>query len=137
MPTTRNFTRVRSEDDRANGHAIVDTVPVVTETVTITRPEVRTTDVGKDPARWDWEDLRNYVVREIESRFGEFPKDPLRLKGIFQGFARRHGELAGPIAVAAFELHGGRWKGAPISVTRFCAGSDPYFAVPIRNSLTR
>jgi hypothetical protein len=114
--------------------------PRVRETVTVTRDEtlateVRTTDVGKNPAEWNWEDLRNYVVRQIQTFHGEFPIDQMKLSGIFKGFLRRHGAMAGPIAVAAFDLHHGRWKGAPISVTRFCAGSDPYFAEPIKRSL--
>lgn len=117
-------------------------VPVVRETVTVTRDEpsmaieVRTTDVGKDPTKWDWRDLRNYVVRQIQAFHGEFPIEELKVIGIFKGFARRHGELAGPIAVAAFDLHHGRWRGAPISVTRFCAGSDEFFADPIKRSLS-
>lgn len=136
------------DEARANGLKTVQvqqTIPAVRETLTVTRPEpvaapvqsreARTTDVGKDPHAWSWEDLRNYVVREIETRFGEFPKDPIRLRAIFYSFHQRHGELAGPIAKAAFELHGGRWKGAPVSVTRFCKGSDQYFAIPIKERL--
>jgi hypothetical protein len=131
---------------RAQGARTVQvtaTVPSVRETLTVTRlspapatRETRTTDVGKSPEEWSWEDLRNYVVRQIETFFGEFPKDPARLRGIFSSFHARHGRMAGPIAVAAFETFGGRWKGAPISVTRFCLKSDPWFADPIKQRLS-
>lgn len=131
---------------RANGQHTVrveQTIPVVRETLTVTRPEpvvaareTRTTDIGKDPRDWSADDLRNYVVRQIETFFGDFPKEPQKIAGIFRSFHSRYGEWAGPIAVAAFDLYAGRWRGAPISVTRFCKGSDPYFSDPIKQRLT-
>lgn len=135
------------DEARAQGQRTVrasTTVPTVRETVTITRTEpvaapaareARTSHVGKDPADWTWENLRDYVVRQIESFHGPFPKEPAKIAGIFRSFHSRYGRDAGPIAVAAFELYRGRWKGSPISVTRFCRGSDQYFADPIRERL--
>jgi len=111
-----------------------ETVSVVRAPVESAR-EVRTTDVGKPSAEWGWEDLRNYVTRQIQISFGDFPIDPVKHRAIFSSFCTRHGEMAGPIAVAAFDLFGGRWNGAPISVNRFCKASDQYFAIPIKERL--
>jgi hypothetical protein len=118
--------------------------PQVRESLTVTRRtepvvesrEYRVTDIGKAPEDWSWEDLRNYVVRQIETRFGPFPIDPPRLASIFRSFHQRHGAMAGPIAVTAFDLFGGKWKGSNISVNRFCKASDKYFAEEIAQRLT-
>lgn len=124
-----------TELDQAGGTKLIrDTIPVVTDTFTVRREE-RTTDAGKAPQTWTWEDLRNYVVREIEQRFGAFPRDPLKEKSIFSSFIKRHGDKAGPIAKFAFELCDGMWKGAPINVQRFCKNSDPYFAIEIASKI--
>jgi hypothetical protein len=115
-----------------------ETVPQVVETVTVLRPETRATDRGQRPEDWGWEELRDYLVRNITARFGPFPmqQNPAQLAGIVKGFLRRHGAQAGPIAVAAFETFGGYWKGSPIAIQRFCANSDPYFAEPIAERIT-
>lgn len=111
------------------------TAPVIQERVSVRRPETRTTDVGKGAASWTWEDLRNYVVRSIERIHGPFPRDAIKEKAIFSSFVTRWGAQAGPIAKFAFEECEGRWRGAPVSVTRFCKGSDHYFAAPIAERL--
>lgn len=108
---------------------------VVQEEVTYRRPETRATDIGKAVEDWTWEDLRNYVVRRIEAVHGAFPRDPRKEKGIFSSFVSRHGQLAGAIAQFAFDVCDGIWKGSPISVTRFCKASDPYFADEIKARL--
>lgn len=115
--------------------APVETAPVIRESVTIRRPETRVTDVGKEPAAWTWEDLRNYVVRRIEAVHGAFPREMPKENAIFRSFASRWGALAGPIARFAFEECAGMWHGAPVRVTRFAKGSDPYFAQPIAERL--
>jgi hypothetical protein len=114
----------------------VEAVPVITERVTIRRPETRVTDVGKDPGTWTWEDLRNYVVRSIEKIHGPFPRDSVKEKAIFSGFLSRWEDQAGRIAQFAFDSCDGMWRGAPIAVQRFCKASDPYFAIPIVERLT-
>lgn len=86
-------------------------------------------------SEWGWEELRDYVVSEIISRFGAFPRNPLKESGIFKGFMTRWGTQAEPIARAAFDVHGGYWRSAPITVTRFAANCDPYFAAVIAASL--
>lgn len=81
---------------------------------------------------WTPEQLRDYVVVEIEKVVGVFPRKPeYKEMAIFKGFCSRYGERAAEIARHAFEVEGGYWRSAPISVTRFCANSDPYFADPI------
>lgn len=116
----------------------VDTMPrqarvatptvVVTETVTLTqRPSEARAFVAKDEASWGWDDLRDYVVAQIEQRFGVFPRDAKKEAGIFKAFLSRYGDKAPAIARYAFETCDGFWCGAPISVNRFCKGSDPYF----------
>jgi hypothetical protein len=108
----------------------------VTETITVAQiPSESRAYLTRDPAAWTWSDLRDYVVHEIEARFGTWPRDSKREYGIFNRFAREHGALAGPIAKYAFEQKDGFWAGAPISVNRFCKGSDAYFAEPIKDRL--
>lgn len=80
---------------------------------------------------WGWEQIRDYVVAGIEQQTGSFPRNPLTEAGIFKGFKARWGELAGPIAIYAIDVAEAWWQNAPISVNRFCKGSDPYFADPI------
>jgi hypothetical protein len=41
------------------------------------------------------------------------------------------------IAKFAFEILDGRWRGAPVKITRFCKASDPYFAQPIDEYLRK
>lgn len=85
---------------------------------------------------WGWEECRDYVVRKIEERWGTSPRDPLKEAGIFKGFVGRWGSQAKPIAIAACEAHGCIWRSAPLTVTRFTKGNDPYFASVIAANLT-
>lgn len=110
--------------------------PVITETVTVTPlPSESRTHLLADAGAWGWSELRDYVVSEIEKRFGAFPRDQKKEYGIFSRFAREHGPHAALIARHAFEVCDGWWANAPISVNRFCKGSDPYFALPIKERL--
>lgn len=108
---------------------------LVRHTVSVRRPEDRVTYLAKDSTDWDWADLRSYVVTQIEKLHGPFPREEFKEIGIFKGFRSRHGKMAGLIAEAAFDVFKGMWKGAPISVQRFCAGSDKYFAEEILRRL--
>lgn len=108
----------------------------VTETVTVTpRPTESRTFVGKAEGEWDWSDLRDYVVVQIEQRFGSFPRDAKKESGIFKSFLTRYGAKAPAIAKYVFESEGGYWLGAPVGVNRFCRGSDPYFGDVISERL--
>jgi hypothetical protein len=109
---------------------------LVKHTLTVRQPENRATYLTKDSMEWDWADLRSYVVTQIERLHGPFPREEMKELGIFKGFIKRWGSMAGPIAEAAFEVFEGMWKGAPIGVQRFCAGSDKYFAEEIYIRLT-
>lgn len=84
---------------------------------------------------WTWEQLRDYVVQQIEQRWGARPRDPLKEAGIFKSFISRWGDQSQAIARAAFEVYGGSWNGAPVSVERFSKGSDRYFAELISQNL--
>jgi hypothetical protein len=108
---------------------------LVRHTVSVRQPENRATYLAKNSMEWDWADLRSYVVTQIEKLHGPFPREELKELGIFKGFLKRHGQMAGLIAETAFEVFGGMWKGAPISIQRFCAGSDKYFAEEILRRL--
>lgn len=84
---------------------------------------------------WTWEQIRDYVVAGIEENTGYFPRNPLTEAGIFKSFKSRWGDMAGPIAIYAIRVAGGWWQNAPISVNRFCKGSDEYFAKIINGRL--
>jgi hypothetical protein len=101
--------------------------PEVTEVKTAA-PSTKTAFMTRSEDNWDWRDLRDYVVREIESRFGIFPRNLVKESGIFKSFCTRWGAKAPLIAKAVFEGHDGMWMGAPVSINRFTINSDPYFA---------
>lgn len=117
---------------------IETTSAVVTEEVIVTKlPAAAPVKeyLVKDDEEWGWQDLRDYVVSQIEERFGPFPRDGKKEKGIFDSFLRRWGAKGPVIARYAFERANGFWHSAPISVNRFCKNSDPYFAIPIAEKL--
>jgi hypothetical protein len=115
---------------------IQDHVPAVTETVTVRNfTPAPTAHVMIPDAQWSWQELRDYVVGKIVEIHGVFPRNATKEMGIFKSFTTRWGNLAPVIARYAFEEMGGYWKNAPVSVTRFCKASDPYFAQLIVNHL--
>lgn len=108
------------------------TAPVLTESVSVTMlPSQSKTHLLKDSAGWGWSEIRDYVVSAIEARFGSFPRDARKEAAIFKRFALQYGSDAGRIAQYAFETCDGWWMNSPVSVQRFCRGSDLYFASPI------
>lgn len=108
--------------------------PVIKQTV-VARPSASSTHVMKPVESWGWEEVRDYVVSSIEKIHGPFPRNFKTEGSIFKSFTNRWGTQAGRIAQVAFEDYEGMWKGSPISVNRFCIGSDPYFAQPISERL--
>lgn len=86
------------------------------------------TDLIATGAFTTWQQLRDYVCAAIEVRVAAFPRNPVKEKAIFESFMNRWGDRAEPIARRAVEVHDCWWGNAPLSVTRFCKGSDPYFA---------
>jgi hypothetical protein len=116
--------------------AVTTVAPVVVETVTVVaKPSQAAGFVMRDEQAWGWQDLRDYVIREIEQRHGPQVRDPKKEAAIFKSFLTRWSDSAVAIAKAAFEVHGGMWRGAPISVNRFCLASDEYFAAVIAKNL--
>lgn len=101
------------------------------EVTVIPRRSEYHTYVGREEETWTWTELRDFVVAQIEQRHGPWPRDSKKEYGIFSSFLTRWGAQAVPIARYAFEQLAGRWAGAPISVNRFCRGSDPFFAAVI------
>ena len=116
----------------------VTSIVRVSETVkVITQPSSKSmAHVAKPDSEWRWSDLQGYVVHEIERRFGSCArKDPKVEYGIFNSFVSRWGAKAPAIARYVFDVCGGYWGNEPVALTRFCKGSDPYFAVPISERL--
>lgn len=118
--------------DVTPGRRIVVSTDVqpVTERVVV-RPSAATAYLATDTEQWTWSELRDYVVHQIETIHGPFPRDTIKENSIFKSFAKRHGDKATAIARFAFEIAGGYWKGSPITLIRFCKASDPYFASAI------
>jgi hypothetical protein len=115
---------------------INDTVIITEEVAVGAKPDPNRSEfLSKTDEEWDWRALRDYVVAGIESRFGAIPRDPKKEKGIFDSFVKRWGADAASIARYAFEIADGRWRGSPISITRFCKNADPHFAELIANRL--
>lgn len=110
------------------------------DTVTETVRVVPTQAVGytaKEVAVWNWSDLRDYIVSQVERVHGPQVRDPKKEAGICKSFISRWGiKQAVAIAKAAFEVHGGMWRNAPITITRFTKNSDPYFAEIIVKNLS-
>lgn len=112
-------------------HEVSQEVHVVETVEVIQRPSEVRTDLLTPESSWGWEEVRDYVVAQIEARTGTFPRDARKEASIFQRFCRQFGPDAPAIARFAFEVADGRWKGAPIGINRFCKASDSWFADPI------
>jgi hypothetical protein len=127
-----------------NFSAPVTPVVVVEQPAPVTRQEVavrpapvaRATHKLVAPADWSWEQLRDYVLAEIQRVHGLQPRiDEHKEAAIFQSYLKRYGADAVRIAKYAFEVAGGYWKGGPISVYRFCRASDDFFGAVILQRL--
>lgn len=106
----------------------VSATVIADEINVVAKPSQARSFVAKTDETWEWSDLRDYVVNQIEQRFGTFPRDFKKEAGIFKSFLARHGDVASAIARHAFEVENGYWAGAPISVNRFCKNSDKFFS---------
>lgn len=86
---------------------------------------------GRPAGQWTAEDFRAYVSEEISRIHG--PQLPCRgADAILEDFWQRHGAgEAVRITRAAFELFGGMWMGAPVTVRRFMQSNDEFFAQAI------
>lgn len=107
----------------------------------VVRETVRATSVAsaayllKADQDWTAEDLRDYVMGQIESIHGPQVRNLIKETATFRGFLKRYPDNAVAIARFAFEVQRGMWQRAPISWQRFCRGSDPYFAQVIADRL--
>lgn len=115
--------------------AVQQVVPVVESTVAVTSQAV--SYQLKGDGTWGWNDLRDFVVHEIERCHGPQPRDLRKESGIFKSFMTRYPDgISVAIARAAFgPAHQGMWRGAPISVNRFCKASDVYFSDIIKTRI--
>lgn len=77
---------------------------------------------------WGWRETAEYVSSEIARRHGAQVRDPLKESGIFKGFCKRWPSQAPAIVRYAFGVCDGVWMDQPITINRFCKGSDPYFS---------
>lgn len=111
-----------------------ETVPVVTERVTVTAV-AGASYLLKADSEWSWENLRDYVMGQIETFHGPQVRNAMKEASVFKSFSARHGDKAVAIARHAFEVQRGMWQRAPIAVNRFCKASDPYFADVIKARL--
>lgn len=75
--------------------------------------------------------LAGHILAEITRTCG--PQLPCHHSAeILSGFFERFGpDAAMAICDRAFGHHGGTWRSAPVTVLRFQASNDPYFAVPL------
>lgn len=116
--------------------------PVLVSDTVVTTEHVRVITHGaagysaKAFEMWNWSDLRDYINAEVERRHGPQVRDPKKESGIIKGFINRWGiTKAVAIATAAFEVHDGMWRSSPITMTRFCKASDPYFSEIIAKNI--
>ncbi|SRR5579859_3423546 len=77
------------------------------------------------------EALSAHILAEIARTCGsQLPC--YRQDEILSSFFDRFGPEAGmAICEQAFGVHGGMWRGAPVTVRRFGESQDPYFANPL------
>jgi hypothetical protein len=82
------------------------------------------------PERWTRADLARYIIGEIARVNG--PQLPVQQTDqIITGFFERYGAMGVRIARLVFGRYQGMWRGAPVTVRRFDAGQDQYFAAPL------
>ena len=113
------------------------TVTVSDETSVTLMANTRHSYVGKPDETWDWRDLLDYVVDQIERLHGPFVRESGKEYGIFNSFVSRWGIQSAAIARYAFETCDGYWVNAPVSITRFTKGNDPFFALPISQRINQ
>ena len=139
LPTATRPASTGEEKTRTATVKVVDQAPQVESVVTVTpvRQQSAASHLISTGEQWSWQQLRDYVVTQIQHFHGPQPSNPVKEKSIFTGFLSRWGSDAVIVAKAAFEVHEGMWHSAPISVNRFCRASDAYFAAPILDRIRR
>jgi hypothetical protein len=119
---------------------VTTTVPTVRQSATA-EPVKASAYLTRPEAAWDWRDLRDYVVGKIQEMHPQLlpQRNEAKEFGMFSRFAAKYGQMAGPIAVFAFETSPtpGRWANAPIGLGRFAKASDAWFADKILARLSQ
>lgn len=83
------------------------------------------------PSRWTEQDIYIYVREEMTRIHGE-QLPSVSLTETMREFCGRFGtETAVRIVRAAFEIYGGMWQGAPVTIKRFLPSHDGFFALPL------
>lgn len=119
----------QQETEKTSDHETRTLSPGITERVSVTvLPSQSRSHMMVEDENWGWEEIRDYVVSEIEARYGAFPRDARKEAGIFKRWVAKYKGDAVAIARYAFEVSDGRWRKAPISINRFCKGSDQWFS---------
>lgn len=109
--------------------------PTIVQRVAVEQVATRS-DLLTSTEGWTWQEFRDYVCGEIQSRFGAFPRDARKEYGIFNRYFGQYGQNGIKVAQFAFgPVCDGWWGGAPVSINRFCKASDSYFTVPILQRL--
>lgn len=115
--------------------ATAGTASVITETAgTVPVPD-RIAALCQTPASlWTADDLSWYVTSEIRQLHGH--QLPRAGEGkMVPAFFERFGADGVRIARHVFEARRGMWKGAPVTLGRFSASNDDFFARPILDEL--
>lgn len=89
----------------------------------------------KPDADWTERDLRDYIASQMADRGVASTMESFRELTVVKAFQKRHGAQAVRIARYVFERLDGNWRGQPVTFSRFCKGSDAYFAEPISRAL--
>lgn len=111
--------------DRVEITSTIEVVPVGVGQSWRLRPE----------AEWGERELRDYIAAQMAERGVASPMEPWRELTVVKSFLKRHGAKSVRIARYVFERLDGNWRGQPVTFSRFCKGSDPYFAEPIARAL--
>lgn len=85
----------------------------------------------KEDLDWDWQDLRDFILDEMESRGISVDEPAAKVSGIIKSFFKRWDLKGIAIARNIFEIREGQWYNHPITITNFCENQDPYFAKPV------
>jgi hypothetical protein len=107
----------------------------IADSLVITPVSDRVADLAQlDGSEWSAADLLFFIREETSRLCG--PQVPCnREEKIASEFLSRFGADGVMIARAAYEVHSGRWMGAPITIRRFSESNDEFFARAILGQL--
>lgn len=85
---------------------------------------------ARPATEWTAGDFRGFVIDEMLRRNGP-QLSVQQADQLMTEFFGRFGADAVNIVRRVFEVHGGFWRGAPVTVRRFAQSQDVFFAEPI------